>query len=232
MNKNFNLFFFTYLTVLCIHPFKASAQLFEAGMFLGAANYIGDLADPNFFITESGLTYGGLVRYNMTPKWTARLSAIKGTIQGNDANTQNKPRGFSFLTDVSEVSGTLEWNMFGASAFTSNGIFANRFDPYVFAGLALTSFTANAKAPAKTTPYPFPEAGQKDATLSFPIGLGLKMHLSEELNFGLEYGNRFTLSDYLDGISKTANPKSKDWYMFFGVTLSYIIGNDPYTYKR
>jgi opacity protein-like surface antigen len=232
MNKKFNLIILTYLGTLFANPFSATAQRFEAGMFVGGSNYIGDLADPQFFYKETGLAYGGLVRYNFNPRWTVRLGFTTGMLQGADANNRNSSRGFTFSGDVYEMSGLLEWNFLGKPAFTRNGIFSRRVDPYLFIGGALASFTVTAKAPAKTSPYPFPEKDNRNVTVALPIGGGLKFHLSEEFTLGLEFGNRFTNSDYADGISATANPKSKDWYMFGGMTLSYTIGNDPFIYNR
>lgn len=233
MNKNFNLIILTYLVALFGNPLSATAQRFEAGMFIGASNYIGDLADPQLFYKASGLAYGGLVRYNFSPRWTARLGFTTGILQGADANTaRNVSRGFTFLGDIYEMSGLVEWNFLGKPAFSRNGIFARRVDPYLFIGGALASFNTTAKAPATTSPYPFPEKDNRNVTVALPIGGGIKFHLSEEFTLGIEYGNRFTASDYVDGISKTANATSKDWYMFGGLTLSYTIGNDPFIYNR
>ncbi|MEY4933949.1 MAG: hypothetical protein RIS64_308 [Bacteroidota bacterium] len=233
MNKIFNLILLTYLVALFGHPFSATAQRFEAGMFVGASNYVGDLADPQLFYRATGVAYGGFARYNITPRWTARVGFTTGMLQGSDANTpRNAIRGFTFSGDVYEMSGLIEWNFLGKPAFSRNGMFARQVDPYLFIGGALASFTVTAKAPANTSPYPFPEKDNRNVTIALPVGGGVKFHLSEEFTLGLEFGNRFTTSDYVDGISASANPKSKDWYMFGGMTLSYTIGNDPFIYNR
>jgi opacity protein-like surface antigen len=232
MNKNYNLTILTYFICMLLNPFSMAAQRFEAGMFVGGSNYIGDLADPKFIYSETGLAYGGLVRYHFSPRWTVRLGFTTGMLQGSDANTQNKIRGFSFSGNVYEMNGLVEWNFLGKPAFSRNGMFSQRVDPYLFIGGALASFTVTAKAPPKTSPYPFPEKDDRNVTVAIPVGGGIKFHLTEEFTLGVEYGNRFTNSDYVDGISTTANPKSKDWYMFGGITMSYIIGNDPFTYHR
>jgi hypothetical protein len=130
------------------------------------------------------------------------------------------------------MNGLVEWNFLGKPAFSRNGIFSRRVDPYIFVGGALASFVVTAKAPDKTAPYPFPEKDNRNVTFAIPAGGGIKFHFAEDFTLGLEYGNRFTFSDYVDGISASANPKSKDWYMFFGMTLSYTIGNDPFIYNR
>jgi opacity protein-like surface antigen len=232
MNKNFNLIVLTYLAALLANPFSATAQRFEAGMFVGASNYIGDLADPQFIYKATGLAYGGFARYNISPRWTARLGFTTGMLQGDDRYTQNITRGFTFSGDVYEMNALVEWNFLGKPAFSRNGIFSRRVDPYIFIGGALASFTITAKAPEKTSPYPFPEKDNRNVTVALPVGGGIKFHLSEEFTLGVEFGNRFTNTDYADGISVTANPKSKDWYMFGGITLSYTIGNDPFIYNR
>lgn len=42
----------------------------------------------------------------------------------------------------------------------------------------------------------------------------------------MECGFRKTFTDYLDDVSLRGDPKNMDWYMFAGITITYIfIGN-------
>jgi hypothetical protein len=93
---------------------------------------------------------------------------------------------------------------------------------------------------------PYPLRG-----LSIPFGIGFKYSLSEKLGLGIEWGMRKTFTDYIDDISTTyyldastyvdpdiyvtlsdptlshepdmerGNPETKDWFNFYGVTLTY-----------
>jgi len=91
----------------------------------------------------------------------------------------------------------------------------------------------------------------KTFSLAMPFGIGFKYSLTKKLGFAFEWGMRKTLTDYLDDVSKTyyldgesidpnnlaqvlsdppmthkpgmarGNAKTKDWYSFFGVTITY-----------
>ena len=63
--------------------------------------------------------------------------------------------------------------------------------------------------------------------LLIPIGAGLAFDVSEKLSLGLEFSSRFPVSDYLDGISESANPDRKDWYSTGGVTLACLLYTSP-----
>ena len=61
--------------------------------------------------------------------------------------------------------------------------------------------------------------------MPFPVGFGAKVQFGDHLSVGLDFGVRLTFSDYLDGVSRIANPKSKDYYGFGNLTLSYCFGD-------
>jgi hypothetical protein len=88
-------------------------------------------------------------------------------------------------------------------------------------------------------------------SFSLPFGLGLKYSLNRRFGLAIEWGLRKTISDYIDDVSKTyylegdqidpdnpeqylsdptqlhdpfmerGNPRTMDWYAFFGVSLTY-----------
>ncbi len=90
-------------------------------------------------------------------------------------------------------------------------------------------------------------------SFAFPFGLGFKYSLNKRLGFAFEWGMRKTFTDYLDDVSKTyymngeninqndaaqvlsdptldhkpgmqrGDPKTKDWYNFAGITITYKI---------
>lgn len=93
--------------------------------------------------------------------------------------------------------------------------------------------------------------------IAIPFGIGFKYSLTDKISLGVEWGMRKTFTDYIDDISTTyyldassndstnpsvflsdpnlnhqpymerGNPETKDWYNFYGFTLTYKfnIGN-------
>lgn len=93
--------------------------------------------------------------------------------------------------------------------------------------------------------------------ISIPIGLGFKLNVKRRLSVSIEYGARLTFTDYLDDVSGTyVDPNQlagingdfaaqfskgqgrtvgsrrgdgvfNDWYMFFGMGITYKLGVRP-----
>jgi hypothetical protein len=92
--------------------------------------------------------------------------------------------------------------------------------------------------------------GYKLTQVAIPFGIGAKINVSKKVGIGLEWGPRKTFTDYLDDVSGTysnnvydsntarkladrsknagnnidkqrGNPRTKDWYFFFGITLNF-----------
>jgi hypothetical protein len=87
--------------------------------------------------------------------------------------------------------------------------------------------------------------------MAMPFGLGIKYSLNKKLGFAMEWGMRKTFTDYIDDVSTTyylhgesinpsneaevlsdptmshnplqarGNSSTKDWYTFFGITVTY-----------
>jgi outer membrane protein OmpA-like peptidoglycan-associated protein len=57
-----------------------------------------------------------------------------------------------------------------------------------------------------------------------PVGFGIKYDISEKMRFYAETGLRWVFSDYLDGISKSANPKQNDTYSYLALGLTFKLG--------
>jgi hypothetical protein len=91
----------------------------------------------------------------------------------------------------------------------------------------------------------------KTFSMAMPFGIGFKYSLTKKLGFAFEWGMRKTITDYIDDVSTTyyldgesidpgntaqilsdptrnhkpgmmrGNPRTKDWYSFFGVSVTY-----------
>ena len=226
--KGFFLVFTTFFTLL---P-SAKAQ-FEVGVFAGAANYQGDLADAAIIWRETQLAFGVLMRYTPHRFLTLRAHYIQGKLQASDYNSSQVPvrlRGFRFSTPIRELSAIGEFNFLGNGNDGSGDEFNFRFTPYFFTGLGITSTNGSPVAPDDTRPYPFPENGAKNVFVSVPIGFGFKIQPFENFSLGIEGGSRTVFSDRLDGASKVTIPASRgnDWYLFGGLILTYCFSNSGY----
>lgn len=245
----------------------------EVGIMLGGTNYIGDMTDSRF--KEVNFSGGIMLRYNPNYNFSLRGSVFYGKLSGDDANLGDpalQQRNLDFHSPLLEFSGQLEWNLLGFDAMGTKG--NKGFSPYLFAGVGVFKFNPKTDFNGEefelqplgtegqgTTPL----QGRKKYALtqvSLPFGAGIKLRLAPRVVLGLEYGPRFTFTDYIDDVSLTyANPtiiaaqyganagalsnrsgedqgpydiitqkgnqrgdkSTRDWYNWFGVTMSYTI---------
>ena len=203
---------------------------FEVGAFAGAANYQGDLADGAIIWRETQLSYGALMRYTPNRFWTLRAHFLQGKVQASDYNSSDiniRRRGFRFKSTLREFAAIGEFNFLGKENDAAND-FSFMFNPYLFGGIGFLAVEGTPVAPSDTKPYPFPEAGAKKGFLTIPIGIGIKIQPSPSFSLGLEWGGRTALSDRIDGVSSATSgvfSKGNDWYMFGGLTFTYIFNS-------
>lgn len=186
------------------------AQVWEAGLTLGGAGYMGDLNSRNPLQVSGGVA-GVFVRKNFSEYFSAKASYNYGFIHGADANSSNeidRNRNLSFTTYLNEVSAVAEFNFF---EYRPN-VFRHAFTPYVFAGLGGLYYVPTAKLDDKwydlrsfkteneTKPY-------SKFAVSIPYGLGVKYSFSNKLGITADAGYRYVKTDYLDDVSGNyANP--------------------------
>lgn len=190
------------LLISVLLSLPALAQYKEVGAFVGTANYIGDLSDQRISNQHYHGTYGVFARYNANERFSAKVSLLKGMISGDDANSSNlesRERNLSFRTHLTELAFTGEMNLSDFNIRAGKGSV-----PYVFMGIAVTHF--NPQAEMRGTWYdlqPLHTEGKKYMrnTISMPLGIGMRFNVSYKLNFGLEFGARYTSTDYLDDVS-------------------------------
>ena len=211
----------------------SNAQNFEVGLFGGVTNYQGDLADGAIVFRETEPAYGVLLRYSPLDFLTFKASLTLGTLRGDDKNSSNediRQRGYAFKANLRELGFFAELHLPGYAS-SGQGIFKASFSPFLFAGIGFTSTDGKPTAPAGRLPYPFPEVDAKNSFICVPFGGGFKWHFIEKMSASIEWGARDVFNDYLDGISKNGNPKANDWYMFGGITLTYVLdggGDNPF----
>jgi opacity protein-like surface antigen len=207
------------------------AQNWEIGTTIGGSLYNGDI-DVTMLTAKDQIRFGGgiFVRYHVNHLFAVRLQGNAGTLFADEkrfgSSEWKKRRGFGFTSPIYEIAILPELRP----------IRIGNVEPYVYLGLGLASFSP-------TTSYndPNPTADlvrdindriaiDKNATfskttLAIPMGAGLQWFVSDRFAIGAEVGGRKTFSDYFDQVSITGGAKSKDFYFFGGITLSYLFGN-------
>jgi hypothetical protein len=263
-----------YIFLLALLPLTGFGQSYsktnwEIGGFLGAANYLGDMA-PDFAFRETKPVIGANIKYNFNSYFSLGGELNCGWISGNDSNFEAlKYRGLSFRSNILEVSGITEFNFFRFGTGPRDA----KFTPYLFTGLSFFKFNPIAYYDDEkfylqrmTTEGQglVDSAPNKYSLLQFaiPIGAGFKFKLQDNLNMTVSVGYRGTFTDYLDDVSgqyidndklvevagpesaaladpnsmgrkgrQRGNPYNKDWYVFAGISLSYVLpGRICYTF--
>jgi OmpA-OmpF porin, OOP family len=211
-------------------------KYWEAGPWIGFANYSGDVAENRIVVGETKIGFGFAARYHAARHLDIRVHLMGAKISGSDQNSPDlKDRGFKFFTPIKELGVVGEYLLREKDRVSSTGTFIGGFSPYVFAGFGLTFFdpsvecdeTANGTNVCPT----FPEANQKKRHVTPIGGLGIRFDLAEKFVVNAEIGFRPTFQDDIDGVKINGNKDRNDWYYFFGGGVSYIFGN-PYKLKR
>ncbi|MCO6497009.1 MAG: porin family protein [Chitinophagaceae bacterium] len=191
---------------LAMVSFSASAQKLWADGFLGALNYQGDLQDKRFTFQQSHLAGGAGATYDLNDHFSVRMHLLFGKLSANDKYGRNASRNLNFESSLFEVQAGLKYHVFPLNSHS--------LTPYVFAGVAVFHFnpytydSTNVKyflKPLSTEGQGFVQ-GRKPYALTqmaIPLGVGVKLSLTDNLNVGLEAGLRKTFTDYIDDVSTT-----------------------------
>ena len=207
----------------------------SAGIFVGYSNYLGDLVPPTFTFDQANAAFGIFVKNQLSYRFGLRGNLYYGNIDGSDANYDRNPlRAASFESSVVEVAVRGEFDFRGKkrnyaegqSEFTQSGTYDKKIVPYAFIGLGAAFLSPDVQRNATGIANDFVELQELDEQedfsnthLAIPLGIGLRIDLSRKLYLGLEWGQRLTFSDYLDGVSLSGDDSDNDLYVMGGVTL-------------
>jgi hypothetical protein len=150
---------------------------------------------------------GGVgLSFDVAKQFSIRTAIKIGKVSADDAKGRNAARNLNFSTNIAEfaVDGQYFFKPLGEHPLT----------PYIFLGLAVYHFN----------PYTFDSTGKKYflhplgtegegyvqgrkeyklTELAIPMGAGVKLSMTENLNVGFEIGIRRLFTDYLDDVSST-----------------------------
>jgi hypothetical protein len=200
------------LILFSIAVCRADAQTWEIGATLGASGYIGDF-NPSNPVSFTGVAGGAFLKRNFNGYLSAKISYLYGTISGADSLSTNQQyinRNLSFESSISELSLIGEFNFMKYLP----QIGENQFTPYIYAGVATTSYNPQAKY--KGIVYdlrPLTTEGQSspysNSTIAIPYGAGIKFNFAGAWNFIVDLGYRSTFTPYLDDVAQAYADKSK-----------------------
>jgi len=224
--------YLTILVMIFIINHSTYSQTHEIGGFVGGSNFIGDVGSTKY-VSPNQLAFGGIYKWNRSPRHSFRFSAIFTTLEGIDANSDDirrKQRGFEFKEDILELSLGIEFNFLEFDLHEEDS--STKSSPYIFSGISYFNYDN----------YHFNSTGTRTAEntsshgFAIPIILGYKVTLSEAMIIGFEAGARYTFTDQLDGSVTDVdelerfnfgNVNNNDWYVFTGMTLTFTFGRKP-----
>ncbi len=207
------IFCFAIFVSMLHHPKPIQAQS-RLGIYIGAGAtwYYGDMNDRLFTNNKLFRTYfnGGLL-YRLHPKLDVLANVTVGKIVGADSlaiQLFNRKRNLNFESKIVEASLLLNYRLFRNIKSSKRVL-----NPYLIAGIGYLKFNPQTIYNGnKIDLQPLGTEGQfinggnypkpyKLYTLSFPLGIGIEIPLSNAFSVRLEYANHFTLTDYLDDVS-------------------------------
>jgi hypothetical protein len=212
--------------VIGITAIKADAQLYESnihqgefGVGIGLGHYFGDL-NTRAAINRPKFSGGMFFIKQFNNYIGIKIAADYAFLGYSDKYSKNdvqKRRNLSFNTNLWEASLSGYFNFFKFLP----GVEGYHYTPYVSLGVGIFSYDPFAYLQGqKYFLRPLGTEGQGDSlypdrkpyssmALCFPLTVGFKYALNENLNVFGEIGYRFTNTDYLDDVSTTyAGPEA------------------------
>ena len=203
---------FLFFLFVCF-PFWLAAQRMDVDIFGGISNYQGDLKPTFFTIKKANPAVAVILKYGITPNIFIRTGFTIGSLQGNDddnADLDLRRRNLGFQTKIQEFTAGVEYRFLKPETFSitpyvflSGGVF--HYNPY--------TYTVNT-GPERIYLRPLSTEGQgltgypdrKNYSLTqfcIPYGVGIKWQMNCNLNFGFEFRQTKTFTDYIDDVSST-----------------------------
>ncbi|MCK4664348.1 MAG: hypothetical protein KAT68_15875 [Bacteroidales bacterium] len=197
----------------------------------GVTNFMGELGGADkegsdyfsdFEISQSRPLLHVGFRYKILEPLSAKASFTYGYIHGDDAKTNEifrHDRNLKFQSVILEFGAQIEYSLikeqsghrYSLRKSKKFSLQALKVNTYIFAGISGFYFNPKAKYEGKLYALqPLCTEGQsivetrkkyKRFQPAIPIGFGFKYGLTRKISIGLEYGLRFTFTDYIDDVS-------------------------------
>ncbi|WP_421795293.1 DUF6089 family protein [Haliscomenobacter sp.] len=226
----------TLVGLLLVLPFMVMAQqtqnapslakeTWNAGLFLGYSNVLGDLVVPKFTFNNPNFAYGFFISQDWTNRLAWRANFYSGRLNASDSDyDENRVRNTDFSTALIELGFNGEYSLIKKIPAPAYGApFKLRLVPYLTSGLGLGFINPSVSygGVLKTEEAQDRAAKKPKTNLVIPMGIGVKADLSRNIYLGLEFGYRLTFTDYIDGVKVSGDPKDKDAYNIGGISLGF-----------
>lgn len=235
------IFFLAIFSSYCIASHAQSSSYVQEGEFgfsLGLSHYFGDLNTrtglnkPNPVV---GLFYRKQFGHYVGMRVAGRFSKLEYSDQYSK-NDYQYTRNLNFASNIFEFAAQGDFNFlkydptdpeYGFTPYITLGVGLFNYDPYTYYD------------GSKVYLRPLGTEGQNGGYMGrspygtmavcFPLGVGIKYSVSQNLNLSFEVAHRFTTTDYLDDVSTTYAPKDP----YFpdgpnGPSLAYLLQDRSY----
>lgn len=210
------------LLALLSAPYFGQAQYrWDFGGGVGVSNYLGDIGGKDktrrdfvydMKVQKTRNTETFFARYKFRPAISFKTSLTHVTIEGDDklsTNPARNQRNLSFKNNMFELTETVEYYFYKSSNVSGRpGLRGSRkkvdFRSYLFVGAGLLYSNPKAELNGSMVALqPLQTEGVKYSRFVpiVPVGLGLSYTINRNHRIGMEFGWRWTFSDYLDDIS-------------------------------
>jgi hypothetical protein len=197
------------LAIILILGFSVTTRAqdgFEIGGWIGSAWYFGDLNNNNSY-QMPGWSFGVLGRYDFDDRVALRLGGSMARVRADDAvlgNEYERIRNLHFRSPIWEGHLALEFNFLPYV----HGSKDNNFTPHIFGGFVVFGYNPQAKLDDRWLKLSeLGTEGQEVGNEYYPVGMGwllgggFKFDIDHRWSVNVEYGARFTNTDYLDDVS-------------------------------
>ena len=217
-----------FILIIIFNYQLCNSQIYEIGGTIGGTNFIGDVGNTTF-INPNESAFGGIIKWNRSPRHSYRLSFISATISANDLDSDDprrNQRGYNFGSNLKELSAGMEFNFFDYNLHEYDVIFT----PYIYSGIIYSKYE-NLLFNGNN----LQNSGNYEWSFGIPMVLGIKYRIFEKIILSFEIGARYTFSDKIDGslpynenFNYTfGNENNNDWYVISGFNLTYTFGRQP-----
>lgn len=195
------------------------AQEYEARLYLGANYYQGDLAPSTHRLSFSPgqLSWAGMVGVKLNEVFKVNAKFMTGKLVGRDSDSKSpnrKKRNLSFESPLYEFGFNAEINLnyfipsinkYGVKLYYTTGINVFNFSPKTFKRNQFGQLSIVDLQPIGTEGQGLPgfDDRYKLTQINIPFGIGLRFHLFDNFELGLEFCPRLTFTDHLDDVSGT-----------------------------
>tara|TARA_R110002096_G_scaffold16243_6_gene55571 strand:- start:1323 stop:2225 length:903 start_codon:yes stop_codon:yes gene_type:complete len=203
-------------------PLKAQYEM-DMGIQLGGANYLGDIGGfsgqgqgfiYDFRPEKTNIALSAFYRYSFSRNLALKFTAGFARIQGADSTSGNPARvgrNLSFRTDLLEAAVTGEYAFYQKRNIVKRARKQVNFKARTFAGIGALLYYPFAQSNEQWFALrPLQTEGQSysEMTVIVPMGMAFDFTFNYKIRLGMEFGYRFTFTDYLDDVSTVfADPK-------------------------